>query len=70
MHISSFVFVIMCQKDFIIFNQVNLLRNNCFFVNIVESILKITSTVFIVVGRFYELGKMKEEKIGENYVQK
>ena len=41
-----------------------------FFVNIVESILKITSTVFIAVGRFYELGKMKEEEIGENYVQK
>lgn len=41
-----------------------------FFVNIVESISKITSTVFIAVGRFYELGKMKEEEIGENYVQK
>lgn len=41
-----------------------------FFVNIVESILKITSTAFIAVGRFYELEKMKEEEIGENYVQK
>lgn len=36
------------------------LQNQLFFLNLVESLLKISSTVFIAVGRFYELAEGKK----------